>query len=281
MQSSALVWLCWDFQPSLTGNSSLSWCCFCPWLVWVFLFWRSWTRDTRRGRRRTTLPQAPWTQISVGYEREGWAHVSFNVFIYVKRHMGTSFPFTTHNSLKSLFFYEFHGTEVFFWCSNLTQAWLGMVRGVCCSSLLSGLSWEYSWCAVSRLQMYFQTQFSILFSDYKQERNWPAQMLLGFAGWRSITFPEGLMITQDAGRTSKWENSPVLVICRWLNLNMTGWKLFLVHFVPQFVPLMGLVLGKAAGPWWIRSLGVEQDVNKQNPSWCFVLGLSTHKTLSF
>lgn len=163
MQSCALVWLCWDFQPSLTGNSSLSWCCFCPWLVWVFFFWRSWTRDTRRGRRRTTLPQAPWTQISVGYEREGWAHVSFNVFIYVKRHMGTSFPFTTHNSLKSLVFYEFHGTEVFFWCSNLTQAWLGMVRGVCCSSPFRSQLRVFLMCCKSPTNVFSNTVFHPFF----------------------------------------------------------------------------------------------------------------------
>lgn len=39
-------------------------------------------RETAEGkRRRTTLPQPLWTQISVGSEGGGCAHVSFDVFI--------------------------------------------------------------------------------------------------------------------------------------------------------------------------------------------------------
>lgn len=118
---------------------------FAPWLVWVFFLWKSWTRDTRGEKRRTNLPQALWAQVPVGYEGDVPMHLLMYLFV------------------KTSVFYEFHGTEAFLWCSNLTQAF-GIVRGVCwwccCTSPLPGLSWRvFLMCHKSPLNIFSDTVF--------------------------------------------------------------------------------------------------------------------------
>lgn len=130
------------------------------WLVWVFFLWRSWKRDSRGEKEEDNSSPAPVDTDICGFWRWRMCPCVFWRLYF----------------LKPLLFYEVHGTEAFLGCSNLTWA-LGIARGVCwlwcCISLLSGLSWEYFWWAINHLQMYFQTQFSILFADHKWETNCP------------------------------------------------------------------------------------------------------------
>lgn len=202
------------------------------WLVWVFCLWRSWTRDSRGEKEEDNSSPAPVDTDICGFWRWRMCPCVF-WRIY---------------SLKPLLFYEVHGTEAFLGCSNLTQA-LSIVRGVCwlccCISLLSGLSWEYFWWAINHLQMYFQTQFSILFTDHERERNCPNASAPWLCRMEICNFSWGINNNPRCWQAIKvrkfsWFNNLEVIkfAHKWLEAPV-------VHFVPQFVLLTteGLVWG--------------------------------------